>query len=491
MNSPAGDGTPERRDHTDPAPLSITGRSMSIAAMLSVAMRQVPVEFSADARRRIEDSCRFGTLTATRRPVYGRTTGVGANKSATLVNPDEQALDLLRSHATSVGARRAPMPTRAAVAVRLNQIAAGGSGISLDVAETLCRLLNDDALPAVRDGGRIGTGDLPVFAAIGVAMAGAPPASPYHATLTSGDALALISSNAATIADSALAIHDLQQLVTASTAIAALSHRALRGNLEAYSHAAELATPFPGAAAVFAALRHYLDGEPPLPPARLQDPFALRTIPQVHGPLVDAVSRFDAICTALANAPTENPLLLPDQGIAHHGGFHMAYLAQALDTTRSAVAQSAQLGVRRITMLTQPALSDQPAFLGDGTPGASGIMLLEYIAADALSSLRSAAAPMAVQSVSISHAVENDASFAPQGARLLADGIGHYRTILACELVAAVRSLRLSGQRPTAALAEIVARCRALPDDPHDRDLGDDLDIAARLVDTLATPAAP
>lgn len=491
MGGAATGGAQARRETADAPPLSITGGSLTIGAILSVAERRLPVEISAEARRRIEGSYRFGIHTAAERPVYGRTTGVGANKSATLVNPDAQALDLLRSHATSAGAPRGPVPTRAALVVRLNQIAAGGSGISLDVAETLCRLLNDDALPAVRDGGRIGTGDLPIFAAIGVAMAGAPPESPHHATLTSGDALALISSNAATIADSALAVRELQPLVAASTAIAAMSHRALHGNLEAYGRAAEQATPFPGATAVFATLRHYLDGKPALPPARLQDPFALRTVPQVHGPLVDAAGRLDEICAALAKAPTENPLLLPEHGIAHHGGFHMAYLAQALDTVRSAMAQSAQLGLRRISMLTQPELSGLPAFLGDGTPGASGIMLLEYVAADELASLRSAATPVAIGSVSISHAVENDASFAPLGARLLTDGIGRYRTILACELVAAVRSLRLGGQRPTPPIAEIVARCRELPDDPHDRDLGGDLEIATRLVTTLVTTSTP
>src|SRR5207253_9841684 len=103
------------------------------------------------------------------------------------------------------------------------------------------------------------------------------------------------------------------------------------------------------------------------------------------------LARLDATIAAMVNAPSENPVLLPDVGLAHHGGFHATYLAQALDAAAIAVAASGQLVLARLTMLSEPALTGQPAFLGDGTPGASGEMVVEYVGAAALGRLHAVA----------------------------------------------------------------------------------------------------
>jgi histidine ammonia-lyase len=214
-----------------------------------------------------------------------------------------------------------------------------------------------------------------------------------------------------------------------------------------------------------------------VPARRIQDPYALRALPQVHGPLLDALDALDATVSKLACAPAENPVFLPEFDAAHHGGFHVAYLAQALDTVRSALAQAAQLSLARLSMLCNPELTAQPAFLGDGRPGSSGVMTVEYVVASALSSLRALAVPAALQTVSLSHGVEEDASFASLAARQSLDAVPQFVDVLSGELIAAIRCLRMRGLRPPM-LAGWLEQFHDLSSDTADRDLTADLLLA-------------
>jgi histidine ammonia-lyase len=170
-------------------------------------------------------------------------------------------------------------------------------------------------------------------------------------------------------------------------------------------------------------------------------------------------------------------------GVAHHGGFQAAYLAEALSAVASGVAQSAQLSLARLAMLCEPTLTGQTPFLSDGSPGASGVMVCEYVAASALGSLRALATPVAVQTVTLSRGAEEGASFASQAARQTLEAVEAYRAVLACELVAAVRALRLRGLAPHGPAAR-------LPDAMADRDLTGDLDQAGAVLAEIATAVA-
>ena len=415
---------------------------------------------------------------ARQRPVYGRSTGVGANKGVVVNDGGRHAQRLLHSHATGAGPLREARRVRAMLAVRCSQLAAASSGVAPSVLEALVAMLADDDLPAAREYGSLGTGDLSALATTAVALIA------RGVVLDENDALALISSNAATLADAALAAADLAALARASLSVAALTFTAVDGNGEAYAPLVELATPFPGARAVCRTMRALTGGATA---ARIQDPFGLRALPQVHGVLLDALAQLTDVVEALASAGSENPVFGVDPpAVAHHGSFHMAYLATALDTVRSAVAQAAQLSLARLGYLVDPALTGLPAFLGDGSPAASGVMVVEYVAASALAELRHGAAPAAVQSVSISRGAEDDASFASLGARLALDSAGPYQVVLAGELLCAVRALRLRGVATPAPVAALLARCTALPADVADRDLTDDLGVAGGLLTGLA-----
>ena len=156
--------------------------------------------------------------------------------------------------------------------------------------------------------------------------------------------------------------------------------------------------------------------EPHWTPARLQDPFALRTVPQVHAPFVDALSSLVESVLIEVNDPTENPLVDDDGTPLHHGGYMTARLSATLDALRQASYPVMALSAARLSALVNPALTGLPAFLASGPPDSSGVMVLEYVAQDALARCRLLTSPVSTGTLSISLGLEEHASFSTQAA---------------------------------------------------------------------------
>ncbi len=496
--------------------LAIDGRTLTCGRLAAQVEAPVRVRLSVAARRRAEASFRAAATAVTERPVYGRTTGVGANRSIGVDAADAAAgaahtLALLRSHATSAGRLRSSTRVRAMLVVRLNQLAAGGSGISMTAIDALTAMINADALPPIREHSGIGTGDLTALATAALGLLGEVPLSRPLPPVQLGvhDALPFFSSNAATLADAALATARLQTLARAGLAVAALTGMAVSANFEAFGPVVERATPGPGARRVCRTVLALCDPDELGLPAlttrspRIQDPFAMRCLPQVNGLLLDALDRLDQVVSGHLNVAAENPVIVaapvgPDGPlsarpvvVAHHGGFHIPAVSLACDSAAIAVAQSVPLLLGRLAMLVDPAATGLPAFLGDGTPGASGVMMLEYLAASALADLRAAASPASLGSVTLSRGMEEHASFASQAAVQLLETAEAYATALACELLAAVRALRMQGLPvPATGWGAVLRACEGLGHSTEDRDLTDDLVEAEQLLPALAELAA-
>lgn len=466
--------------------IALDGSTLTPTQVSDLAHRRDTADVPAGARARVAASAEYAATVARERTIYGRTTGVGANRDVQIPGTVENAAALLRSHATTHGPLRSLERVRAMLAVRVNQLAAGGSGASPELFDGLATMLVRDALPPVRELGSIGTGDLSALAVTGLALTGELPVEPRlePIELGVGDVLPLMSSNAATLGDAALAVVAWRSLAEAALRVAALTFTAVDGNAEAFAPAVEAVTPFAGSRRVCRTIRSFVDET--RAPARIQDPFGLRALPQVHGAALDRIDDAHAVVEAKINAPSENPVLLPGVGVAHHGGFHAAYLSQTLDAARTAIAQTGALSLARVTMFNEPAYTGLPAFLGDGTPGASGVMVVEYVAASALAVLREAATPVSVQTVTLSRGVEEHASFASLAATSALDTIGSYRALLACELVAAVRCLRMRSLPLPDALTTAAPLLDPLGRDLADRDLTGELDHAASVLDALA-----
>ncbi len=466
--------------------MQIDGLHLDSADLTAAAAGPVTVEVTEQARQRVVQSHEQAVLAGRRRAIYGLTTGVGANRLVEVEPDTSSAQGLLRSHATSAGPPRSAERVRLMLLIRLNQLCSGGAGVRPVVVQALADMINSDALPTIREFVGIGTAELSALATTALALQARsmlPTTGTPELVFGPHDALPFISSNAAALADAALAERSFQTSARAALAVASISFAAVRGNAEAYSTPVELATPMPGARATCRVMRE-LVGSPK--PERIQDPYGLRALPQAHGILLDALSSLRSTIEAFANAPSENPLILGDGSVAHHGGFHAGYLALASDTAAIGAIQSGQLSLNRLTYVSEPNHTGLEPFLGDGTPGASGVMVVEYVAATALGDLRVAAAPASIQSITLSRGIEDTASFASLAARQLLTAADRYELLIACELVAGLRAVRISKPDLSPAQRRAVALCDGLSPLLEDRDLTADIEIAQRLIPQLA-----
>ncbi|ANH94072.1 histidine ammonia-lyase [Streptomyces sp. SAT1] len=530
----------------------LDGRELTLDDVVRLADASAEPVVPAEALARAHRSWKAADRLARAGRLYGRGTGVGAHRSVPVEDPEEagHGLRLLRSHAGGAGAELPARHVRAMLAVRANQLLAGGSGIQPAFVTALAEALRLGVHPAVNEYGGLGTGDLTALAQTGLTLIGerpwrtaapapgpasasdpgavpapgpaavpdgaggpstpAPPTGPAPATaaaatspavvapvvpelpapvvLRPGDALALLSSNALTLGQAALGCHDLDVLLRATHAVAALSLAAVSGSLEAYAPEVHALRPYPGAARAAAEVRRLLGGPGGTGSGgarRIQDPFGFRAFPQAHGPALDAADALRRVVRTEVNCPSENPLIGADGTTAHHhGGFYAAPLGLALDGLNLALLQTAQLSAARLAALGRPDLTGLPAFLASGPAGSSGTMILEYTANSALAELRACALPASAGHAVLSHGLEEAASFASQAARQTLRAADAYATVLACELVTAVRALRCFREPPRCAVFAVAAA--ALPAGTEDRPLTADVTAATRLLPVLA-----
>ena len=340
----------------------------------------------------------------------------------------------------------------------------------------------------LRDLGGIGTGDLTFLAQLGLALAGEGEWAPRAAVaplrtsgaepldvgprlrIEAGDALALMSSNAATHAAAALAWADARELLDAGLGIAALTFHALEGNREAFAAADRGRAPAARARRrVRPAARADRRGAGARPRSRTRSACAAcRPWP---APCTTAAAGLHDVLAVEINAAAENPLIVAGE-VLHHGGFHAAPCALALDTLRLALVPFASMSAARLAHLMEPGLTGLAAFLAVDAPGSSGVLIAEYLAADALARLRAEAVPAVLGTVAISRGLEEHASFAWQAAGQARRAVLHLRTVLALEWVVAERALRMrgaAGRRRARAAAGAGDRLRRTAGGPADR----------------------
>ncbi|MET4903097.1 aromatic amino acid lyase [Paenarthrobacter sp. CC6] len=477
--------------------VEIDGRNLALSDIVAVA-DGTSVSLAAGALARMAASQESAVATSSKRPVYGRSTGVGANRTVELSKgdgTDTHGLQLLRSHAVDAGRPLDRRTIRAMLAVRLSQLAAGASGINPAIAVALVELINSDVVPEVREFGGIGTADLQALSGTALTMLGErePLGGGGARTFVEGwataDALPFISSSALTIAQAVLAHEELSRLLDNAASVAALSFIAMSGNVEALSPAVAAAADTPAVSAAANTFHGLVQGSGQ--PARIQDPYCLRTLPQIFGSQIEELDALGKVLRRLVTAGNENPLVHGSlsegsNDVAHHGLFQMTNLARRMDSLQLAIGAACATHLRRIDLLCDPNYTGLHPFLAKDGAGQSGVMMLEYVAAAAVGRIRANTQPVSLQTVVLSLGAEEDASFASVAAAQLQSTVQALATVTAVELVCAARALRLQGRRPgefaSRRLQSMMTAGYGLPVDAMDRDLRGDVEEATRIV---------
>lgn len=458
--------------------IRITGHDLSIADVVAVARKGLAVALDRGAEHRVADAAKLvAKLADGDAAVYGVNTGYGDLAQVRVPQADLRSLqrNLVRSHSAGVGDPLPPDVVRAILLLRAATLAAGRSGVRPETIHLLLDMLNRGVLPVIPRLGSVGaSGDLAPLAHAALVMIGEgeafhdgkrkPAADALrHADLkpielAPKEGLSLINGTQVMTAIGCLAVHDAEVLATAADIIGALTAEALRATDTPWDQALHEARPHPGQRVVAANLRALTGGSPILEShrvgdPRVQDPYSIRCMPQVHGASRDALAYARRVLEIEINSVTDNPLVFAEEGrIVSGGNFHGQPVAIALDLATIAVAELADISEARIDRITNGHTSGLSPFLARDPGRNSGYMVAQYTAAALITENRLRAFPASVESVSTSAGMEDHVSMGTHAALKLAEVVRNTRDVLAIESLCAAQGLDLLGLRSTPAL---------------------------------------
>jgi histidine ammonia-lyase len=517
-------------------PIVLTGADVTIGDVEAVARGRRRAVLDDAARGRMQESRDLiERLVADGEVVYGVTTGFGDLASRFIDPADAPRLqeNLLMSHAAGVGEPLDQEVVRAMLLLRANTLALGHSGCRPLLVDRLLAFLEHGVHPVVPAQGSVGaSGDLAPLAHLALPLIGRGqvelrgqqmPAlvalrelELEPLVLQAKEGLALLNGTQLMSAIGALVLADADRLGRTASVAAAMSVEALLGTDVAFSAAYQLARPHPGQIAVATELRHLLrdsgfQASHKATTHKVQDPYSLRCVPQVHGAVRDALDHLRRVLDIEMNSATDNPLVFPEGGVAAEdalatgggrvisgGNFHGEPIALALDFAKLAISELGAISERRTALLLDARLSGGlPAFLAPASGLDSGLMILQYTAAALASENKVLVHPASADSVPTSANQEDHVSMGPIAARHARTVLEHVERILAIELLVAAQAIdhRLellardslqgtgAGPTPGAGVAEAHRRIRAVASRVDaDREPGPDIAAATRLV---------
>ncbi len=416
-------------------------------------------------------------------PVYGIDTGFGA-LCDTRIAPDQLGAlqhNLLRSHAAGTGPAASTRVVALMLMLKAQSLAAGHSGVRQVLVERLLLFFARGVRPVVPSVGSLGaSGDLAPLAHLALPLIGEGEvwldgeqmtAAAAHARLgltplklSPKEGLALINGTQYMGAVGAEVLVSLYRLLDWADALAALSAVAFSCHPEPYHPALQQLKQHPGQTRVAARLWALLGGEPAwrAPKQAVQDPYAFRCVPQVHGTAHEAAAWTSATFEREWNAVSDNPNLFPDLGLALSGGnFHGQPLATAFDLIALTLAQLGSISERRTYQLVSGARG-LPPFLARDPGLESGLMIAQYTAAALVNVLAQAATPHSAYSVPSSAGQEDYVGMGANAGNRCLTGLDHLGRILAIEALCALRALSLAPRSlgaPLQALTERLSAC--------------------------------
>jgi histidine ammonia-lyase len=482
---------------------------MSLACLRRIYQQPTVFRLAAHDRERIAAATALvDRIVSAGDAAYGINTGFGL-LAQTRIPTDQLELlqrNLLLSHAAGVGDALPDAIVRLVLALKINALSRGHSGVTLGLMESLMALLEHEIYPVIPAQGSVGaSGDLAPLAHLSAALLGVGSVRVRGQVLPAAEGLRLAGLQAVrlhpkeglalingTQVSTALALAGLfgaEDVFGAAVVAGAMSVDALKGSDSPFDDRIHQVRGQPGQIAVAREYRELIAGSAirasHLDCSRVQDPYSFRCQPQVMGACLDLIRNCSVTLRLEANAVTDNPLLFVDGGDVLSGGnFHAEPVAFAADTLALAIAEIGSLAERRIAVLVDPKMSGLPAFLVENSGLNSGFMIAQVTAAALVSENKSIATPCSVDSIPTSANQEDHVSMATHAARRLGPMVDNAAAIVGVELLAAAQGIDFHRPaRSSASLEGVHADIRAaVPFYDADRYFAPDIDAAQRLV---------
>lgn len=496
--------------------LVLDGQSLTLAALASFDAQASRVALAPGMQQKLARSRAVVERAASHdTPTYGINTGFGAfaNKKIPQDKLDRLQLNLVRSHAAGVGEPLEDKLVRRLMLLKANGLLTGYSGVRAVVVEALLALLNSDVLPVIPRAGSVGaSGDLAPLAHLGLALIGEgearqgeksltgpavmAAAGMQPITLTAKEGLAVLNGTQLSSTLAAEGCLRVDNLLRTAIVAGALTVEALAGSYAPFDARVHAARKQRGQMEIARRLRRWLtDSEIKRSHAncdRVQDPYAVRCMPQVMGAAWDTLEHSRIVVEAECNAATDNPLVLDDE-IISGGNFHAAPMGYVCDFLAIAITDCAAMAERRIDLLDRRVNPNLNLFLARNPGLESGFMIAHVTSAALASANKTLAHPASIDTLPTSAGQEDHVSMAPWAGEKLLRICDNAATILAIELLAAAHAIDcMKPLTTTPELQRIHAQLRKdVPFNPADHRLDKDIAVLTQRVNaaTYADPA--
>ncbi len=452
-------------------------RSLSIHEIGNIITNKKKLVLSAAAQERITGCFTYlqNKIKNSDAAFYGINTGFGSLCNTVIAKNELTTLqeNLLRSHACGTGNTVSTSIVKLMLLLKIQSLSYGHSGVQLQTVQRLIDFFNLDILPVVYEQGSLGaSGDLAPLAHLCLPLIGEGEVwknesekeaasvalkrnnlSPVG--LTAKEGLALINGTQFMSAAGVWCLLEAYTLSNWADTISCISIDAFDARLDPFHAALHKIRAHNGQVTTATAIRTKLEGSEIAGQAKtaVQDPYAFRCIPQVHGASKDAIAYVESVFNTEINSVTDNPNVFAEEDLIISGGnFHGQPLAITLDFLAIALAELGSISERRTYQL----ISGQrglPPFLTPAPGLNSGLMIPQYTAASIVSQNKQLCTPASVDSIVSSNGQEDHVSMGANAATKCVKVVTNLRTILAIELLNAAQALEF--RRPLKSSASV------------------------------------
>ncbi len=488
----------------------INGDNLSFSDFNNVVYKKEKINITPETEERIESAYKFvDRIVKSNRIVYGISTGFGKLVDIKIQDKDIDKLqmNLILSHASGIGKPLASDFVRGAMLLRLNVIAKGFSGVRIETFNLLKELLNRNIIPVVPEKGSVGaSGDLAPLAHIALTLLGrgevyyngqiVPSMEVLKDTgllpvkLKAKEGLALINGTQVMTSIGLSAFLKAENLSRNADIIGAFSVEAFRGIHYAFDEQVVSLRPHPGAKKTIKNFNLLFKDSKVWDEVRkenrVQDPYSIRCIPQVHGAYKDALRYISDTLNIEINSVTDNPLLFPEtDDIISGGNFHGEPVAFVMDMLAISSAEMANISERRIAKFMDHSFTNLPPFLAASEGLNSGFMIAQVAAASLVSENKILAHPASVDSIPTSDNQEDHVSMGTIAARKAYEVVENSLNVIAIEALCAAQAVDF--QKPQDLPKPLLAVYRKIREKvsymEKDRELYKDIILMKELID--------
>ena len=437
---------------------------LTLDSVNAIAAGTLQVELCQEAIDKINKSRQnVDKMAASDKAIYGINTGFGP-LCDTQISPEETNLlqkNLLITHAVGVGEPIAKPISKLMLITKVHALSQGFSGIRLTVVERMLKFIELDIIPVVPEQGSVGaSGDLAPLSHLFLPLLGEgefwvkdtiKPAADVlkeHGLapldLHAKEGLALINGTQFILSHAITALTKMRYLLDLADIAGAMSIEGMQGSESPFREELHAIRAFKGNVEVAARMRSFFAGSENMASHtdcdRVQDPYSLRCIPQVHGASRNAYYHLKELAETEMNSVTDNPIVISEEEAISGGGFHGQPLAMVLDYASIAAAELGNIADRRCYLLLE-GLHGLPRLLTTSGGLNSGMMIPQYVTAALVTENKSLCFPPSADSVPTSMGQEDHVSMGSISGRKLNQILGNLDKIFAIELMYAAQAI--------------------------------------------------